>query len=331
MKPLNPVARRLAGAAHSMLAPAGRSGTLLVLIYHRVVPEPDPMLAEEPTAEIFASQMDLVRDLCCVLPLSEALERLFAGSLPARAAAITFDDGYANNLRVAAPILRERGLPATIFVSTGFVQRGRMWNDTVIEAVRRAGDQLDLTAIGLGRYVLDGVPARRDAIAKLLGALKHLEPEMRLAKVSAIAERVGHALPEDLMLNETEIRALHELGFEIGAHTVTHPILTRIEADAARREIAESKATLEAITGAPVRTFAYPNGRPHEDYDHSHVRMVRESGFTGAVSTAWGAAAVHSDRFQIPRMLPWDKTAPRFAARLLVARRELHARAVAAL
>lgn len=141
-------------------------------------------------------------------------------------------------------------------------------------------------------------------------------------------QRVGGGLPNDLMMSKPQIRELHRLGVEIGAHTITHPILSRTDPQMARREIGASREILQGITGAPVSLFAYPNGRPYDDYDGSHVEMVRACGFAAAVSTSWGAATRRSDRYQLPRLMPWDKTALRFAARLLRARRELSATAV---
>ncbi len=322
MNSLSSLQKRLLRGVGVLFAPGGRGGSLLVLIYHRVLSAPDPILADEPDAQLFAAQMDLLRDVCNVLPLTEAVERLQRGSLPSRAACITFDDGYANNCEVAAPILAARKLPATVFVATGFIGGGRMFNDTVIESVRCAGDQLDLTDLELGTYALSDAASRRSAIDAILLALKHLPQDVREARSRAIADRTGCAEPDGLMMTEAQIKRLPGFGIDIGAHTVTHPILTRLESSAARREILDSKSALEAIIGAPVATFAYPNGRPQRDYDRSHVELVRAAGFRAAVSAAWGGAGPQADPYQIPRMLPWDTSGFRFALRLLRTYRE---------
>ncbi len=314
-------------ACGKLLAPGGGRGTLLVLIFHRVLPEPDPLLPGEPDVVAFAAQADLIAAICRVLPLQEAVDRLYSGSLPERAACITFDDGYANNLTQAAPILKSRGLPATVFVATSFLNGGRMWNDQVIESVRHARGELDLTSLGLGRHGLEDVPARRRAIDALIGALKYSDPHERAAQAAAIAERVGSD-GNDLMLTEEQVRQLRREGVDIGAHTVTHPILVAAAADDARREIAASKSILESMIGEPVTLFAYPNGRPRRDYAREHVEMVRQAGFSAAVSTAWGACRRASDRFQLPRMLPWDTSALKFAARLLRTHRAAPAESV---
>lgn len=328
MNRLNPIAGFGLRSAHGLLSGKGADGSLLILILHRVLEKHDPLQPDEPDAAQFAAQMDLIAGQCTVLPLSEAVERLYAGTLPARAACITFDDGYVNNLTVAAPILRARGLPATVFVSTGYIGNGRMFNDTVIESVRRAGAELDLSDLGLGRYAFADDPARLRAIDQILTNVKYLEFGERLEKAAAMAQRVGGGLPDDLMMSEQQIRELHAKGIEIGAHTITHPILCRVDAQTARKEIGASREILQGITGSSVSMFAYPNGRPHDDYDGTHVEMVRACGFAAAVSTAWGAATRRSHRYQLPRLMPWDKTALRFAARLLRARRELGATTV---
>jgi len=328
MRPLSSLERRLLRGVGRLFAPGGRGGALLVLIYHLVLPAPDPLLMDEPDAQTFAAHMDLVREVCYVLPLAEGIERLQCGSLPPRVVCITFDDGYANNCDIAAPILAARKLPATVFVATGFIGGGRMFNDTVFESVRCAGERLDLTDLELGTYTLTDAPARRGAIDAILRALKHLPQEVREARTRAIAERTGCGKPDGLMMSEAQIKRLPQFGIDLGAHTVTHPILTRLEAPAARREILESKAGLEAILRAPVTTFAYPNGRPQRDYDRSHVEIVRDAGFKGAVSAAWGAAGCKMDPYQIPRMLPWDASGFRFGLRLLRTYREPRAATV---
>ena len=103
---------------------------------------------------------------------------------------------------------------------------------------------------------------------------------------------------------------------EIGAHTVSHPILTSIDLNVARAEMEKSRAALETIVGGRVTLFAYPNGKPKADYGREHVDLVRTLGFEGAVSTSWGAARPGDDPFQVPRFTPWDRAPFRFGLRL---------------
>jgi len=278
-------------------------GRLLILTYHRVCPQPDALITGNAYAGGFRRQMQLLARAFNVLPLVEAVERMHAGTLPSRAVCITFDDGYADNAEVAAPILAEYGLPATFFIATGFLDGGRMWNDTLIETVRAAqGAELDLTAVGSGRFPI-GSPAARAATAnELIGRCKYLEPAERLARVEGVAQAAGVSLPRDLMMRSDHVRALHAAGMEIGAHTVSHPILSATFPARAEEEIVASRDRLAAITCAAVRAFAYPNGKPGVDYRSEHVEMVRRAGFTVAVSTVWAAAEAAHDRLQLPRI-----------------------------
>jgi peptidoglycan/xylan/chitin deacetylase (PgdA/CDA1 family) len=305
-----------------MLSGRGRRASLIVLMYHRVLATPDPLLPDEPTAAEFAAQMDLIAENFHVLRLSDAAHRLRSGTLPPRAVSITFDDGYSNNLRVAQPILAQRALPATVFVAPGFLGDGRMFNDTIVECIRRAPAELDLSKAGLSTFLLADMTSRRNAITNIIGALKYLECKERHARAQLIAEIVGAELPTDLMMNASEVRAAYHGGLEIGAHTVNHPILARLEPDAAEDEILKSRHQLQEITGGSVTSFAYPNGRPNSDYGAQHVAVVKKAGFELAVSTAWGAATIQSDPFQLPRIAPWDRDAIRFAGRMLRGFRE---------
>ena len=302
----------------SVLSPAGARGRLSVLIFHRVLPRPDPLFPDVPDTVDFERQMRWATSMFNVLPLSAAIDRLYAGTLPSRALAVTFDDGYADNEELAAPILKRLGMSATFFVATGFLGGGCMWNDQIIEAIRgcKAGE-LDLTSFGLSLFSLAGTEARRAAISSTLKGIKHFEPARRQAVTDAIVALAGANPSPPLMMQPGQVRSLRAQGMEVGAHTVTHPILTRLEPATAFAEMRDSKEELERILGAPVNLFAYPNGVPGQDYALEHARMARECGFGGAVSTAWGAASANSDRFQLPRFTPWDRTRFRYGARLL--------------
>jgi peptidoglycan/xylan/chitin deacetylase (PgdA/CDA1 family) len=308
----------MARTAGTIASGLGRGGPgLLILIYHRVLEAPDPLRRRTVHAAEFASQMDLLAQCFNVLPLPEALARLRSRSLPARAVSVTFDDGYADNLQVAVPIMRARGVHATVFIATGYLDGGIMFNDAITEAMRAAPARFDLSDFGLGVLDLGDQEARRAAISRLVGELKYRPSSERRALALEILERTGIAPPRNLMLTTPQVRELRDAGVEIGAHTASHPILSRLEPAAAQEDIAQGKTVLEGIIGEPVRLFAYPNGRPGEDYDGRHASMVRDLGFSAALSTAWGAVHADSDRFQLPRVAPWDASARRYAARLV--------------
>jgi peptidoglycan/xylan/chitin deacetylase (PgdA/CDA1 family) len=316
----------------SLLSPKAERARLSILMFHRVPPTTDPLFPGEVNARQFDDILGWVGRWCNVLPLDEAVTLLKDNKLPARAAAITFDDGYADNHDVAMPILQRHGMSATFFIATSFLDGGRMWNDTVIEAVRGCPhSRLDLRDLdGLrdaaeAHWTLDSAPARTAAIRGILGRLKYELPARRQVLTDEVARRAGGALPTDLMMRSDQVQAMHRAGMGIGAHTHTHPILSRLDAASARAEILQSKNTLEGLLSAPVTTFAYPNGVPGKDYHAESVDIVRQLGFSAAVSTAVGASDRHADLLQLPRFTPWDRTRTKFGVRLaanLVAARQ---------
>jgi peptidoglycan/xylan/chitin deacetylase (PgdA/CDA1 family) len=302
------------------LSPAGESARLSILIFHRVLPVADPLFPSEIDAARFEDICRWVSRWFNVLPLSLAAQLLADGRLPARPLVITFDDGYADNHQIALPILQRHGLTASFFVATGFLDGGRMWNDTLIEAIRLTpATRWDLSGLGLaglGPLPLAGAAERRAAIKTVIDACKYLAAPARAQAVAEIAKMAHVALPTNLMMRSEQVAQLHAAGMEVGAHTANHPILASLPIEQARDEIVVGKQRLEEIVQAPVTTFAYPNGRPGQDYQAEHVELAKALGFVTAVSTSWGAASTHTDTFQLPRFTPWDRQRWAFALRM---------------
>ena len=299
-----------------LVSPAGRRGRLSTLIFHRVLPEPDPIFPAEMYARRFDEMCGWLKSWFNVLPLDAAATHLQQGTLPARAACITFDDGYADNHDVAMPILQRHGLTATFFVATGFLDGGRMWNDTIIEAVRECKSHvLDLGE--LGAFVLGKPVEKAAAIDAIIRKVKYLPVPERLKITEHIALTAGVRPPDNLMMESAQVKSLRYGGMQVGAHTVSHPILATLSDESARAEIKGGKLALERLLGEPVKLFAYPNGKPGADYTAAAVAIAREAGFSAAVSTSWGAAHCSGDIFQIPRFTPWDQSRVRFGSRLL--------------
>ena len=322
-----PLFRRAGQAVESMTTPH-----LSVLIFHRVLEGSDPLFPGEMDAPRFDRLMSLVSQSFNVLTVGDASIGLKKGSLPPRAMAITFDDGYADNESIALPILQRHGLKATFFVATGFLDGGRMWNDTVIETIRAASvDTLDLSSFGMGLVNLGSADQRRAVIESLLFMIKYLSLPEREDALERLRHIVGSpTLPDDLMMRSEQVRNLHRAGMEIGGHTVNHPILRVLPDFEARSEIQKGKQALESLVGAPVDVFAYPNGKPDKDYDQRHRDMVRELGFKCAVTTASGVGTEKSPSFELPRFTPWDRSPTRWLGRLWAQRlrRQAHATAL---
>ncbi len=304
-------------ALTSFCSPGGKNGRLSILIFHRVLPQPDPVLNWDLHARDFSDILSWMSKWFNVLPLDQAIRMLKSGTLPSRAAAITFDDGYEDNLTVAAPILVNHGMTATFFVASGYLNGGQMWNDTIIESVRQCSkNRLDLSDEGLGVYDLSGPESIRNAIVSILKVVKYrsFDDRIRLSKFVKISANVH--LHQDLMLTSQQVVELRDLGMHIGSHTVNHPILSTLSADQVIEEILDNKNFLECLLQEKIGLFAYPNGKPNIDYRFSDTEILRKLGFDAAFTTAWGVADTFSDLMQLPRFTPWDRNPFGFAFRM---------------
>lgn len=310
------------------LSPSGANARLTILIFHRVHDHVDPLFPGEPDRARFDQILGWLRRWYTVVPLDQAVLQLRDGTLPAAAAAITFDDGYADNERNAMPILQRHGMAATFFVATDFLDGGRMWNDSVVEALRSTSlDMLDLREQGWGSHPLGSMDARRQAIESVLRQIKYLAPQERQQAVDAVVRAAATRLPDDLMMSSGQLQSLRQGGMQIGAHTCSHPILASLDDDAARAEVSAGKQRLESLLQERVSLFAYPNGKPGQDYRPDQVPLVSGLGFDAAVSTVAGSASSHSDLFQLPRFTPWDRSPGRFGVRMLMNLRSREANA----
>jgi peptidoglycan/xylan/chitin deacetylase (PgdA/CDA1 family) len=310
--------------AFSLISPAGPSGRLNTFIFHRVFPKLDILQPGEPDAAKFRQMLQWITTWFNVLPLDEAINRLRSGTLPSRAAAISFDDGYADNYAIALPILKDFGISAAFFIATGFLDGGRMWNDTVIETIRSYNQPvLDLTKLGLAEYAVGSAEEKQSAIAGIIAQIKYLQPDQRAKLTMGIASTAERELPENLMMTSDQVIKMREAGMVIGAHTVSHPILARLNIDDARYEMENSKIFLQGLLGERVSLFAYPNGKPDLDYFQEHAQLAENIGYDAAVSTGWGVAKKGGDPFQIPRFTPWDKSKTRFGIRLISNNRQI--------
>ncbi|TXL66435.1 polysaccharide deacetylase family protein [Zeimonas arvi] len=290
------------------------------------------MFPSEPDARRFDEMVRWIRSQFRVLEPVQACERLMAGTLPSRAAIITFDDGYRDNLEVATPILERHGVRAAFFIATGYMEGGAMFNDRVFEALRTT-ERRELDLAGLltaedkiaerpdeeGAVVvrLGEFSQRRSLAERLVLAIKHRPPEERLDAVRALEEQCGVQGSFDPMMSPEEVSALAKQGMAIGGHTRTHPILESVPDPVARDEIEGGRADLRALLRGEVDLFAYPNGRFGRDFSDRHREMVEDAGYRFAFTTDPGAATARSDPRMLPRFTPWDRSHIRFGVRAL--------------
>jgi peptidoglycan/xylan/chitin deacetylase (PgdA/CDA1 family) len=284
------------------------------LIFHRVRRERDPMSPAEPTADWFRDLIAMLARDFQPIALADAVQRAESRSLRGGSVSVTFDDGYADNFSVALPILQEYQVPATFFVASGFLDGGRMWNDSIIETIRRLPPGThDLSFADLDPVELTDWPSRRRAAQTLITAWKHLPPAERQANVDALSARAD-GLPQDLMMSSAQLRELASAkDVTIGGHTRSHPILASLDLNQARAEISRGKSDLEDILQQELKLFAYPNGRHGRDFGDEHPVLVREAGFRAAVATDWGTLSASTDHYRIPRFTPWNANLARFS------------------
>lgn len=264
-----------------------------ILMYHSVaeVPPSLPDWCVLP-AERFQAQMRwLSRQPVDVLPLDDAVAALRAGRLRQPTIAITFDDGYRNNVEVALPILKRYGFPATVFLTTGFIGRDRtLWYARVVIALA-CTKKTEIAWRGL-RLPLRDEGEKKAASAQLQAAVKvtaGAAPWDAAAEIETLlGTPIDPPVPEDspfAILDGSGARAAEASGLiRFGAHTVRHPILSRLDDAALAAEIDESVAAVAELTGAPCTSFAYPNGGAG-DFDERAVARLRAIGVGVAVTT----------------------------------------------
>jgi peptidoglycan/xylan/chitin deacetylase (PgdA/CDA1 family) len=301
-------------------------------MYHRVAtPRVDPWgLAVRP--HNFAAQIDVLRRRRTPVTMSDFVERMTRGTLPANAVAVTFDDGYVDNLRQARPVLSAAAVPATLFVLTGAIGRTReFWWDEIARGILARESALDctLTIAGESCAIAFGNASRADldrdawrawqapqtprhsAYLDVWSRLRAAPASERDAAMQRIREALNDrpANPEDIPMNARELQEIAAGGLiEIGAHTVTHPVLTLLDAVGKRREIGESKRVCEQVAGARVSGFAYPHGA----FDGDARAAVRDAGFAWACTTVHECVDGNRDPFALPRLFVEDCDAATF-------------------
>jgi peptidoglycan/xylan/chitin deacetylase (PgdA/CDA1 family) len=259
--------------------------------------------------------------------LIAALEN--GGKLPPRSLVVTFDDGYADNHRLALPVLRDLGLSATVYVATGGISDAApFWVGAVRALVLSAsGSQLEIA--GREPVPLGGRAERGPAIKALTRALVPLRAAERAEVLAATAAAAGvdlHALLAGSMLTWDQVRDLHGAGWTIGAHTVTHSNVALAPPDDAERDILGSRDALAAAIGAPVRHFCYPNtGGQHRYFSPEVAELLRRHGFRSATTSKPGALRPGVDRFQLPRLGISPRLAPVSALAAALERQRLAA------
>jgi len=304
---------RLGGyAAIRRLAPSHR---LAILRYHAVCGPAGAAYAARGisvTPESFEAHVACLVRSYAVLRLEDAV-RLVAEHrpLPPNAVAITFDDGYADNL-AAARTLARYGASATFYLTAGCLDGGApFWPAELRHLLSAMREPRTVVASDAARVEVDVTTdaARTASVRRLTKAFKsHPIPvredlRRQLRRLSAAG-----AMPR-VMLTWDEVREMHALGMTIGSHTMTHPNLPSAGIDAARLELTDARARIEAEIGAPVTMFSYPNGGADRYMTPDVQRLVREAGYAAATTSRNAFAGPGSDVFALERVQVQERLA----------------------
>lgn len=258
---------------------------------------------------LFAAQMRFLQRAYVPMPLAAVIEAIAHGAAPpAGAVVVTLDDGYADNYHHAFPVLRALAMPATVYVATEPIDDGpALWTSELRAAVLASRAAALRVEIGGGHAFALGDPAARQrAIKELTNVLVPVDAALRRRILATIRHELGVNGSLDLsgvMLTSAQIREMHQAGITIGAHTQTHSNTTLMTAEQARAEIAGSRERLEAIIGAPVPDFAYPNtGGRYPHFNQTVAAVVRDLGFRSGVTSRPGVIVAGSDPYVLPRV-----------------------------
>lgn len=318
----------------------------LILLYHRVAELPSDPWSLAVSPRHFAEHLAILQQFTRPLRLRQLLPALQTNRLPERSVVVTFDDGYADNLHNAKPLLEQYGIPTTIFITSGAIgKQQEYWWDQLDKVFLQPGSlparlQLEINGVThaweLGeaafystddarrfrcwRALRDTPPSPRHAIYlavwQLLHAVPTAERDRALRSLLAWAGADPRSRPTHRTLDQHEVVTLAAGDqIEIGAHTVTHTALSALTIAGQRDEIQRSKAQLEELVDRPVTTFTYPYGK-RSDYTSQTVAMVRAAGFACACSNMNGGIGRSVDPFQLPRLYVNDWDGDTFARRL---------------
>ncbi len=285
-----------------------------ILFYHRFCKKSEVTVELLPRLDCkeFDRQLEYLKKTYEIISLDDAASLIRQGEGFRRPSIIlSIDDGYKDNYSLAYPIIRKHGLPFTIYLTAGMIgTRKGLWIDDIEYALQSSdiksftfekllgADQIDISTLE-GKKIAEkklyvelvkkGQQVREDALRELFSALNISE--------TAFSDR------ERIMMNWEEIHEMSTGGIDFGAHTVSHPCLSALPPDEAKKEMLDSKRIIEEMTGATVRHFAIPNGKA-DDFSTDLKKICMENGFDTVVTTEPGVISVSSDPYALERILP---------------------------
>jgi peptidoglycan/xylan/chitin deacetylase (PgdA/CDA1 family) len=280
-----------------------RDHRLFILEYHDISPNSSEFEGVISQTR-FRRHLEWLNKRFQISTLREATERLTSDErLEGDLMTLTFDDGYQGNFTGAWPILESKGIPATIFLTTGFLDGQELWFDLARRCLAAAqaspsslSDQARETLVRIyGRW-----PKKR-APESLLQPLKYLHPRDRSSLIETLEKECLRLAPKAKALTWEQVRTMQDGGAEFGGHTVTHPILSLLPGAEQEKEILLSRRRIQEKTGVLPTSFAYPNGSIR-DYTNETAKIVRQAGYQAACTTRKGSNRPDCDPLALRRI-----------------------------
>jgi len=276
---------------------------IAIFCYHRIGVGGIPLYSELPPAE-FEAQMSHLRKHYRIISLDQVVSEIADPVTSEPSVAVTFDDGYRGLFTEAFPILQAYQIPATIYLTIAPIETGQVaWYDRIFFAMSIAsGDSLELALDGPRRFSLSSTPARMRAAVEIISWLRGCTPARRKEFCAILENKVPlpHVELQDRMLTWDQVHTMHLAGISFGAHTMTHPVVSRLSPSELEWEILESKRILEKKLDSPVHHFAFPFGKRDECGDAASYVLMR-GGYKSAVTTESGLNSVSTDPLRMRR------------------------------
>ena len=286
---------------------------LTILAYHGVAPAD---AAERPfaewnisaTAEQFESQLRFVQAHYRVITFADLAAEPEGAGEGREPLIITFDDGYRNNYSTAFPLLQKYALHATFFLATGHLESRRLfWFDRLSYLIGRTEvDRIQLETLDDAAWPLDSAEARARARLDLKYRLQQAPNRTRLEALDELQEKCGVAILPDagdrMLLTWDQVKEMHAAGMEFGAHTVTHPVMSRLTEEELEEEVLGCREAIAEHVGERPRVFCYPTGGAGH-FGEREQDALRAAGYEYATSYVHGLSRLDSlERYALPRL-----------------------------
>jgi len=294
-----------------------------ILVYHRVIPYEDPFSMAAITQRMFNDQMKILSSYFRVISLDQLYFEIKNNEIQPGTVVVTFDDGYRDNFLYAFPILKAYKIPATIFLTTNYIESHKMlWHDKVLFAIRNSKvKKIKFNSSPNSNFDFSSDKNKHLTVFMLLEYLKKFPPKIRDKKIMYLIDfcKVNELSSDPLMLNWSEVKKMYTMGISFGSHTNNHTILSTISAHEQKEEIYRSKELIENMLNNKIIAFAYPNGKSG-DYTEVSKKFLNAAGYKMALTTQWGLNTASQDLFELLRISFINHNKSKFLGNLLAQR-----------